>query len=353
MGDNPGSAARATSGLHQPAEWAEHRAVWVAWPCDVDLWAQTLPDVQAAFAGMCRAIADPDPTTGAARGERLEVLVPDAAREGEARAGLAGLGARFHVIPFGDIWMRDIAPIFLVAADGARGAARFMFNGWGEKYRLTYDDGVAAAVVAAAGLPEWVYELVLEGGSVEVDGEGTILTTKQCVLNPNRNPGATREELEAFLCEALGGERVLWLGDGLLHDHTDGHVDTLARFVAPGVVVCMEARAADDPNRAVLERIGRDLEAMVDARGRRLEVMRVPSPGRVVDARGEVMPASYVNFYIGNRAVVVPTYGSIYDAAALATLGPLFPGRAVVGVDARSLLEGGGAFHCITQQEPA
>lgn len=353
MGENSGSEARAPGGLHQPAEWAEHRAVWLAWPSDVDLWAQALPDAQAAFTAMCRAIADPDPTTGAPRGERLEVLVPDVAREDEARAALVGLGARLHVIPFGDIWMRDIAPIFLSGPDGARVAARFAFNGWGGKYVLPGDDGVAAAVAAASGLPERAWDLVLEGGSVEVDGEGTILTTTQCLLNPNRNPGMTREALEANLCEALGGERVLWLGDGLLNDHTDGHVDTIARFVAPGVVVCMEASDADDPNRAVLDAIAADLAAMTDARGRRLEVVRVPSPGRVVDARGEVMPASHVNFYIGNRAVVVPVYGTRYDAAAVAAIGRLFPGRAAVGVDARAVLEGGGAFHCITQQEPA
>ncbi|TNF37286.1 MAG: agmatine deiminase family protein [Deltaproteobacteria bacterium] len=344
---------RSARGLHQPAEWAAHRAVWVAWPSDVDLWGQALPDAQAAFVAMCRAIADPDPATGAPRGERLEVLVPDAAREDDAQAALAGLGARLHVIPFGDIWMRDIAPIFLSGDDGARAAARFAFNGWGGKYVLAGDDGVAAAVVEAAGVDARAWDLVLEGGSVEVDGEGTILTTTQCLLNDNRNPGVGREALEAFLCEALGGEKVLWLGDGLLNDHTDGHVDTIARFVAPGVVVCMAAQDADDPNREVLEAIARDLAAMTDARGRRLEVVRIPSPGRVLDVRGEIMPASYVNFYIGNRAVVVPVYGVASDAAALEAIGRLFPGRAVVGVDARAILEGGGAFHCITQQEPA
>jgi len=338
--------------LRQPAEWAAHRAVWVAWPSDPELWTTALPAAQAAFTAMCRAIADVDPETGRPRGERLEVLVPDAARERDARAALDGLDARFHVIPFGDIWMRDIAPIFLVGEGGERVAARFAFNGWGEKYVLPGDDGVAAAVAAASGLPERVHALVLEGGSVEVDGEGTILTTTQCLLNPNRNPGVSRERIEAFLCDALGGETVLWLGDGLLNDHTAGHVDTVARFVAPGVVVCMEAREPDDPNREVLETMARDLAAMSDARGRRLEVVRIPSPGRVLDARGEIMPASYVNFYIGNRAVVVPIYGQAADAAALDAIAGLFPGRRVVGVNARAVLEGGGAFHCITQQEP-
>ena len=347
------AAAPLPTGLRQPAEWAPHRACWVAWPFDADLWTQALSDAQAAFVAMCRAIADPDPATGAPRGEQLEVLVPDDAHATDADAALAGLGARLHRIPFGDIWMRDIAPIFLVGDGGARATARFAFNGWGGKYVLAHDDTVAAAVAAAAALPSIAHDLVLEGGSIEVDGEGTILTTTQCLLNPNRNPGRTQAELERLLCDAFGAERVLWLADGLLNDHTDGHVDTIARFVAPGVVACMEATDPDDPNRDVLDRIASDLAAMTDARGRRLEVVRVPSPGRVLDGRGDVMPASHVNFFIANRAVVVPVYGTRHDAAAVAAIARLFPGRTTVGLDARAILEGGGAFHCITQQEPA
>jgi len=154
------------------------------------------------------------------------------------------------------------------------------------------------------------------------------------------------------VCESLGAERVLWVTKGLLHDHTDGHIDTIARFVAPGRVVCMAASGSDDPNRDVLDAIAKELAAMTDARGRRLDVVRVPSPGRVLDEDGEVMPASHVNFYIGNRSVVVPTYGTAFDDAAVAALTPLFPGRRVVGSSARTILEGGGAFHCITQQVP-
>ncbi len=186
---------------------------------------------------------------------------------------------------------------------------------------------------------------MLEGGSVEVDGAGLLLTTRQCLQNPNRNPGLDPERLEAELSRWLGAERILWLGDGLANDHTDGHVDTLARFVRPGVVVCMRPEP-DDPNREALLAIHRDLESM------RLDVAVVPSPGRVLTGEGDLMPASYVNFYIANRTVVVPQYGVPADEPALEAIASLFPDRRVAGVSARAILEGGGAFHCITQQLP-
>lgn len=335
-----------------PAEWEPHEACWVAWPSDASLWQENLGPAQDSFVGMCRAIADPDPYSGLPRGERLEVLVPDEHNEHAARQALEGLGARFHRIPFGDIWLRDTAPLFLRGPQGLV-SARFGFNGWGGKYVLEHDALVSSRIAEAAGLPAYGYPWVLEGGSVEVDGEGTVLTTRQCLLNPNRNPGASQEQVEAWLMQALGASKVLWLGDGLLNDHTDGHVDTIARFVRPGLVVCMEPRDSDDPNREVLERIAEDLRGMTDAAGRKLAVVRVPSPGKVGDSmEGRPMPASYVNFYIGNRAVVVPTYGSVHDTEAVELVAALFPGRRTVGVPAKAILSGGGAFHCITQQQP-
>jgi agmatine deiminase len=347
------SSSSVPSGFRQPGEWETHRACWLAWPCDASLWGERLGEAQREFEALCRIIADPHPETGMPAGERLEVLVPDEEEEARAADALVGLGARFHRIPFGDIWMRDIAPVFVVDDRGGRAAVRFAFNGWGEKYVLEHDDAVAGRVAAASGLPTYRYEQVLEGGSVEVDGEGTVLTTTQCLLNPNRNPGAPREDIEAFVCEALGASKVLWLQDGLLNDHTDGHIDTIARFVAPGVVVCMAPSGADDPNAEVLGQIEAALREMTDARGRRLRVEVVPSPGLVVGDDGRVMPASYVNFYIANRTVVVPTYGCPMDDAAVAAIARLFPERRVVGSPARAILEGGGAFHCITQQEPS
>jgi agmatine deiminase len=335
----------------QPAEWAPHEAVWVAWPSAADLWREQLAPAQEAFVAMCEAIADRDPETGDLRGERIELLVPDEARRQDAVKRLGALAPRVHAIAFGDIWLRDTAPIF-VRSETEKRAACFDFNGWGGKYVLEGDDQVAREVARAAELPRVRHHWILEGGSVDVDGEGTLLTTRQCLLNPNRNPGLTETLLETRLSEALGAERVLWLGDGLLHDHTDGHVDTIARFVKPGVVVCMEPSDDADPNAKVLRTILRDLEGMTDAAGRSLEVLTVPSPGRVVGGDGEIVPASYVNFYIANRAVVVPTYGSPHDDEAVRAIASMFPGRKTVGIDARAILSGGGAFHCITQQEP-
>lgn len=333
--------------VHQPAEWEIHSACWLAWPSHGHLWREHLGPAQAEFATLCQAIAE-------GGGEALDLLVQDAAAETEARAALTPvLGqVRFHRVPVGDIWLRDTAPIFVKDGTGALRAACFRFNGWGGKYVLPEDDRVAGRVAALNGLPCHDHGWVLEGGSVEGDGEGTVLTTRQCLLNPNRNPGMDQAQIEAALHEGLGAEKVLWLDEGLINDHTDGHIDTLARFVAPGVVVCMEARDASDPNAATLDRLAADLTAFTDARGRRLQVLRIPSPGVLENEDGEPLPASFVNFYIGNRSVVVPTYGTPFDEAAVAALTPLFPGRRVLGRSARAILSGGGAFHCITQQQP-
>jgi agmatine deiminase len=325
--------------------------VWVAWPSDQELWKENLRPAQDAFVAMCIAIAAPDPVTHELA-ERIELLVPDEARGRDATLRLEPVSPRVHTIPFGDIWLRDTAPIFILSKSGAKRAACFGFNGWGGKYVLPGDDRVAERVAKASGVEKESYSWVLEGGSVEVDGEGTVLTTRQCLLNPNRNPMLDQAAIEERLRDALGAEKVLWVTEGLLHDHTDGHIDTIARFVAPGVALCMAPASEDDPNARVLRAIAGELEAMTDARGRRLEVVKIPSPGRVVNEDGEIQPASYVNFFVGNRAVVVPTYGSPQDDAAVAEIARLFPARRTVGIDARAILSGGGAFHCITQQEP-
>jgi agmatine deiminase len=333
--------------LQQPAEWERHSSCWLAWPSHGHLWLSNLATAQAEWVALCLAIAE-------GGDEALDLLVPDAPAEAEARLALASVlpQVRFHRVPVGDIWLRDTAPIFLRNVTDGLQAACFRFNGWGGKYVLPDDDRVAGRVAELSGLPRRDHGWILEGGSVEADGEGTLLTTRQCLLNPNRNPGMTQADIEAALREGLGAEKVLWLDEGLINDHTDGHIDTLARFVAPGVVVCMEAQERLDPNGPTLDRLATDLAAMTDARGRRLQVVRIPSPGLLLDEGGEPMPASYVNFYIGNHSVVVPTYGTPYDQAAVAALAPLFPGRRVLGRSARAILSGGGAFHCITQQQP-
>ena len=335
-----------------PGEWEPHRACWVAWPWDASLWEDLLPTVQATWVELCAAISDVDAPAGERRGEALEVLVPGPVQESMARRALRqrDIEARFHQIPYGDIWMRDIAPIFVHRGDRVE-AASFAFNGWGEKYILEGDADVSQAVARTCGLPFERHDWVLEGGSVELDGRGTCLTTEQCLLNVNRNPALDLTGIEARLAASLGVRKTIWLGDGLLNDHTDGHIDTIARFVGPSKVLAMEP-AAEDPNRSSLEAIIDTLTASTDADGRSIDVVTVPSPGTVLDRIGTLMPASYVNFYIANGTVAVPVYGVPNDDIACEGIAALFPGRRIVPIPARELLEGGGAFHCITQQEP-
>ena len=205
---------------------------------------------------------------------------------------------------------------------------------------------------SAAGLLP--HGLVLEGGAVDHDGAGTVLTTRQCLLNPNRNSGWDHETAEQALASALGARKVLWLGEGLMNDHTDGHVDNLARFVAPGVVACPMGYGRNDPNTSAYDAAARDLAAMTDADGARLKVVRIPSPGRIADEDGRAVAASHMNFLIANQAVIMPLYGDEHAGAlALEALGMLFPGREAIGLSSRAILSGGGSFHCITQQEPA
>lgn len=325
-----------------PAEWETHAAVWMAWPAHTELWGAHLPAAQAVVRAIAKALA------GVPGGERIEMLVRDARAEEEAARALEGLRHRLHRVPYGDIWLRDTAPLFR-AGEGA-GALAFRFNGWGGKYRLPGDEDVARAVAERAGVRLDRSPLVLEGGAVECDGAGTAITTRSCVLNENRNPGWDEPRVEAALAEALGVRSVIWLDAGLAGDHTDGHVDNLARFVAPGRVVVSWPRAGD-PNAEVLRAVHTTLKEARDATGRRPEVVKVPSPGRVTTEEG-IAPASYLNFFIGNRRVLVPTFGKESDAEALATLAALLPEREVQGIDARAILEGGGAIHCITQPQP-
>lgn len=341
-----------TPTFKMPAEWMPHRACWLAWPYAKDLWQADLEVAQESFASFCRAIADVDPQTGKARGENLEILVANEQAFGDAKSLLGDLPIRFHRIPYGDIWLRDIAPLFVHAQDGTCSAACFHFNGWGEKYVLEHDSEVAQRIAAESGLSFRKWDWVFEGGAIEVDGQGTGLTSRSCLLNPNRNPGLTESDMETRLKEALGLQKIIWITEGLLNDHTDGHIDTIARFVAPGVVACMFAGEPDDPNKRVLEQIRAELESATDANGQKLRVVLVPSPGRVLDEADEIMPASYLNFYIANTTVVVPTYESRQDIPAVETIRLLFPKRKVIGIPAKAILTGGGAFHCISQQEP-
>jgi len=324
-----------------PAEWSPHRAIWVGFPSHAELWQDDLAAAQAEVGALVRALAE-------AGGERVRLLVAGdkaAKAAGELLSGVAGVTITSGV--FGDVWLRDTGPIFF--ADRAVG---FRFNGWGGKYILQGDETVADQLAAGAGAPLTRAEFVLEGGAIDHDGEGTVLTTRECLLNPNRNRGWTEAVAEGALRDVLGAKKVIWLDKGLLNDHTDGHVDNLARFVAPGVVAIPLAFGADDPHAAIYDDAARILASATDAAGRTLRVVRIPSPGRfMVD--GVAVPASHMNFIIANRAVVVPIYNARAGAFALDAIRPLFPDREVIGLPSAALLTGGGSFHCISQQEPA
>ena len=316
-------------------EWAPHEAVWIGFPSDPQLWLGDLKPAEREVAAFAEAVH------ASGKGETVRLV---AAHDGAAESAVRlAPFAEVIVEPFGDIWLRDTGPIVL-GSGSKRRAQGFGFNGWGGKYDLPGDEDISQRLGVAAGLPFAKAGWVLEGGAIDGDGSGTVVTTEQCLLNPNRN-AMTRSEVEHRLCDDLGFERVVWLGSGLLNDHTDGHVDNLARFVAPGRVAIPTA-AKDDPNQAVYKDAARRLAEA------RLDVVTLPSPGRILGEDGDVIPASYMNFYIGNAAVVVPQYGARNDRAAVDVVQALFPDRVAIGLRADHILTGGGSFHCISQQVP-
>jgi agmatine deiminase len=331
--------------LTVPAEWAPHRAMWLGFPSHADLWEENLEPAQREVAALARALAGPGE-------ERVRLMVAGDDAEAAAARLLKGVaGVELVRGQFGDIWLRDTGPIFVQQDDATR-AIGFRFNGWGGKYVLEGDETVGEQIAAASGAPLVQNDFILEGGAVDHDGLGTILTTRQCVLNANRNLGWDEAKAEAALAQALGARKVIWLGEGLANDHTDGHVDNLARFVAPGVVAIPVAFGRDDPNAQAFDAAARTLASMTDARGAPIQVVRVASPGRLVDD-GEIVPASHMNFLIANGAVVAPIYEEQAGAFAIEALKSLFPERMVIGLPSRAILTGGGSFHCISQQEPA
>jgi agmatine deiminase len=269
-----------------------------------------------------------------------------------AAAGVPLDRVRLHEVLTDDAWMRDHGPTFITR--GAELAlVDWIYNAWGGKYPpWENDDRVPRALEALLGAPRFAPGLVLEGGSIDVDGAGTLLTTEQCLLNPNRNPGRSRADIERALCDYLGARRILWLGDGILGDDTDGHVDDLTRFVAPATVVTVVEDDPADANYAALRDNLQRLRTMRDAGERPLRIVTLPMP-TPVEYDGQRLPASYANFYIGNAVVLVPVFDCANDARALATLREVFPTRRVVGITATDMVWGLGAFHCVTQQQPA
>ncbi|MGH6987485.1 MAG: agmatine deiminase family protein [Caulobacteraceae bacterium] len=325
-----------------PAEWSSHKAVFVGFPSHAELWGADLAAARIETAGFVRALCEEG-------GEKVRLLARGAEALGEAARLLAGCEAEIEEAAFGDIWVRDTGPIF----SGPGEAHAFAFNGWGGKWRLAGDEDMAKWIAEAAGARLERHDFVLEGGALDHDGAGTCLATRQCLLNPNRNRGWSEADAEDALGEALNVKRLVWLGEGIINDHTDGHVDNLARFLAPGLACCQMAFGSDDPNFRIHGEAAQALAAAQDAEGRPLRVIRIPSPGRILDAERRTLPASHLNFFVANRAVIVPVYEEIASSLAIQALQSFIEDRVVIGLPARALLSGGGAFHCISQQQPA
>ncbi|MFA7595058.1 MAG: agmatine deiminase family protein [Novosphingobium sp.] len=323
--------------LRMPPEWAPQDWLWIGFPHDAEEWPGVLERAQRQIAGFASAVAE--------SGQEVRLLVRDERNEARARE-LASAKVILERRAYGDVWLRDTGPLVVADGAGKRVARRFGFNGWGGKYLMDGDQTIGAELAADAGLAVEHCDWVLEGGAVDGDGTGLAVTTGQCLLNPNRNPQLAREEIEARLARDLGFDRVLWLGDGLINDHTDGHVDNLARFVAPSALALPMATGPDDPNAAIY----------ADARARAADfgvaIRDVPSPGRIVTG-DHVEPASYMNFTIASRLVVVPTFGSPHDADGVAAVAALFPDRDTIGLPGDAVLAGGGGFHCSSQQMPS
>jgi len=365
-------------GYRMPPEWHRHSATWLTWPKDPETWPGRVPQVEEIFLQMMATLAPH---------ETVNLLVDDKDAEASVRRRCSFPGAeniRYHQIQTVDSWIRDYGPNFIVSFKsdklqlvaeprrepiaehddklecGGQSLAYndWIFNAWGNKYEeLKQDDSIPARLENLLNVPRFEPGIVMEGGSIEVNGAGCVLTTEQCLLNPNRNPHLHKDGIEQCLKSYLGAEKVLWLGEGIVGDDTDGHIDDIARFVASDVIVCAIEDDPQDANYKLLQDNMRRLQAMTDLKGRPFEIVTLPMPGVVggasTDSRNlDRLPASYANFYIAKDVVLAPVFGHPNDARALETLQLLFTNRRVVGINCEPLVWGMGTIHCVTQQQP-
>lgn len=346
---DPSPVVPAALGFRMPAEWEPHRACWLSWPHD-PLTFPDLPAAEACYVEIIHALNGH---------ETVELLVKDEAMESHVRTMLLDAGVDLesvcmHRFPYADVWFRDYGPTVLVHRDGTRRLlVGWHFDAWGGKYDALMADAVVPAELAElTGIPLTRPGITLEGGSIETNGAGTLLTTEECLLNPNRNPELTRGEVERYLRDYLGVRHVIWLGKGIAGDDTDGHIDDIARFSDEHTILLVVENDPDDLNYEVLQENLHRLESAVDQDGQPFRVVPLPMPAPVFDADGLRLPASYANFYIGNGVVLVPVFGDPNDQRALDIIQEAFLGRLVRGIDCRGLVAGLGAIHCISQQEP-
>ena len=339
-------------GYHMPAEWEKHEAIWLAWPYDLDSFPE-IEAVENAYAAMIKAIH---------KSEIVNLLVRDEMMRGEVADRLkrekVDLGRiHFHIMSYADVWFRDYGPTFVVREDCGPGESRlaavsWIFNAWGEKYpELMADAAIPDLINQDLNIRLFKPGIVLEGGSIDVNGCGTLLTTEQCLLHENRNPSLSQEEIEGYLREYLGVSKIIWLMEGIAGDDTDGHVDDIARFVDPATVLCAYEDDPEDENYLPLKHNYELLCRETDQDGQPLKVIKLPMPAAL--GRERRLPASYANFYIGNDAVLVPVFGDRNDSKALQIIQAAFPGREVVGINCREMVAGLGAVHCVSQQQPA
>jgi agmatine deiminase len=347
--------APAELGFRMPAEWEPHEAVWIAWPHERDDWPGKFAAIPWVYAEIVRRLH---------QSERVRILVNDSVAERRARrclkpAGIDFSRVEFFHIPTDRVWTRDYGPLFVTNPGGEIAATDWAFNGWAKYDNFRQDDAVARTLCEHLHLRRWEprhggRHVVLEGGSIDVNGQGLLLTTEECLLSPvqARNPGLTGEDLEGILGDYLGVKKVLWLNRGITGDDTHGHIDDIARFVGPRRVVAVVEEDPADPNYAPLQENLERLRGMNDQDGHPLEIRTLPMPEPLV-FRDQRLPASYANFYIGNSVVLMPTFNDPHDRQALGVLAELFPDRAVVGIHAVDLVWGLGTLHCLTQQQPA
>jgi agmatine deiminase len=333
-------------GLAMPPDWAPHARTWMCWPCRAETWGspEALLNAKQATARIARAISAFEPVVIAARHEDVPA----------AKLATAGK-VQILECPLDDSWARDTGPTFLTSPDGSRAAVQWLFNAWGDKYQNYGNDAdLATRIAQYGGIELREAPLVCEGGAIHSDGDGTLITTEQCLLNPNRNPHLSKDDVEFLLKRYAGIEKVIWLGSGFSDDETDGHVDNIACFAEPGRVIVGVPSSPSLPDAAPVKEAIRRLQHDRDAKGRPLEVIELPQPRRVrFDWRGRIMQTSYINFYLANGGIIIPSFDDPNDDKAEAVLAACFPGRDVLQVQVLDLLQGGGGIHCISLGEPA
>ena len=336
-------------GYSMPAEWEKHEAIWLAWPHDPLTFPDRVDKVEEVYSQIIAAIS---------ASERVNLFVLDEPMKAKASAMLAKKGVDlkkvdFWVHKYADVWFRDYGPIFVKNNEGKLAMVHWIFNAWGGKYEtLMPDTKIPALINEKLKLPYFKPGIILEGGSIDVNGKGTLLTTEQCLLNKNRNPKLSKKDIERYLKDYLGVTNIIWLKEGIAGDDTDGHVDDIARFVDPNTVMCAFEEDTTDENYDILKENYELLLRSKDQDGRPLTIIKLPMPGFLGDEEGR-LPASYANFYIGTKVVLVPVFGHENDKKALDVIQKAFPGRKVVGISCSDVVYGLGTLHCISQQQPS